>query len=112
MARLLVAYGKMVPLARVSVTFTGGTPSIAHVASVRGDLLNSDITVADNAVGDTMVLWTAGKLPSQSGQPTVTLNAGDMTARTADAVNVTNGVRVRTSAGGAGEDVPFTVCIY
>lgn len=119
----IVALGMIVPLLVVTVTFPGGTPTVAGFKSTRTDLAPTDITLTNNGSGDTTVSIASAKVPSFAGiAPSgLTLNfpvaAGAKYA--IGAVNFTGtvstvpsvGARVTTSSNAIMSALPFTVCI-
>lgn len=110
-AKLHNAHGKMVPLARIAVTFSGGTPSVASCITVRSDVVAGDITLTDNGNGDTTITLPTDKFPSQNSPPRAWLN--DTTHGFITTSVATNGARVRTAnTSGSATDKPFTVEIF
>ncbi len=111
-ARLLEAYGRVLPAAVISVKFTTGTPSIDSFVAVRPGMTTPDFTVTDNGTGDTSITWAADTFPVPKTQPTVTINeAGAFDAPVG--VRVSNGVQVTTKDGaGSATDANFTVTVY
>jgi len=113
-ARQLEQLAKMSPIIRISIAFSGSTPSINSVVCVRNDILSANFTVTDNGVGDTSITWPASTFPASNTQPMATLNGGAVGAHAApDVVAISNGVRVRTfDVDTSAADVPFTVEVF
>lgn len=110
-ARLLVSYGRMVPLLRLCIA-GGTTPTIASFACVREDIVVSDLVVTRNAAGDVSVTWPSGTFPSPNSRPMACVNAVGAALIPA-AVNITNGVRVVTrNTSGATTDADVTVEVF
>lgn len=112
------AAGRTIPLARLFVTFSGGTPSVAAVQAPGSSVVAGDFTVTDNAAGDTTLAWTTGtggKLPAAVGVGGLTINS-DVAIDEQRAFLTTSGgnpaVRVKTKNGGVATDANFTVEIY
>jgi hypothetical protein len=111
MARQIVALGSMAPLLRASVGFVAGNPVLQAFACVRDDLIGGDFTLAHPGAGVVEITWDAGTFPAPNTRPIAATNA-DAKAF-ADAVNIANGVRIRTfDAAGAAADVSFTCEVF
>jgi hypothetical protein len=107
---LVVALGKALPVAVVSVT-GGNPPTLAGFAAPGSAVVSGSFTLTRNAVGDVSITWPANTFPTPAVAPSVSTNAG--TWCDADVVAITNGVRVRTYNGtGAATDLSFTVTVY
>lgn len=111
----VVAYGKMIPLARLFVTFAAGVPSITTMHTPSEVLVIGDFTVTDNADGDTTISWVVTKMPARSGGPIVSqIDDTDIDKLrafyTTDSGNPA--VRVKSLLGGVGTDANFVVEIY
>lgn len=108
----VVAMSKMLPAASLRVHFTGGTPAITQLACPSSLVTTPTFTVTDMGSGDTKIEWPAGTFPAQSFPPGVHLlgNPG-ATPKSVTVEEITNGVRVRTAAGGAGTDIDFRLDI-
>ncbi len=107
---LMVALGKVLPNAVVSVT-GGNPPTLAGFAAPSSSIVGGTFTLTRNSAGDVSVTWPANTFPTSACAPVVAPNAGALCD--VDAVAITNGVRVRTfNAGGAATDLSFTVTIY
>ncbi len=114
-AAQIAALGVVAPLARLYVTFSGGTPSIANVLAPGTNVVAGDFTVVDNAAGDTTIHWASSVLPPVSGGPSVSV-AGDTEIDRARAyyttVSSNQAVRVKTKLSSTGTDANFVVDIY
>jgi hypothetical protein len=105
----------MIPLARLFVTFSAGTPSITTLHTPSEVLVIGDFTVTDNAAGDTTISWVVTKMPVRSGGPKVSqIDDTDIDKLrafyTTDSGNPA--VRVKSLLGGVGTDANFVVEIY
>lgn len=117
MARLLVAYGRMVPLVRATVTFPSGTPTFGVLVSTRDDVLASEFVLFDTAAGDTELRIPSAKFPAL--QHAIVCLADGAAGYLAPACELTSpgggfaGVRVRTrNAAGALADVAFSIEVF
>lgn len=119
LAAQVVALAGMIPLLRISVSFSAGAPVIVGLKTVRTDIVAgtnvlTDVTIArtpaGGGAGDITISWPASKFPASETRPIVSLNGINLTSRAPSAVLVTNGVRVRTTASDATiTDMDFTV---
>lgn len=111
--RQVAAMGRLIPSARITIAYSGGTPSIAKLVTMASNLVAADFTITDNATGDTTIAWAAGKLPAVESDPSVAILRGsasgvlvaELTAPTATSV------RVKTLDDGVAADLRFTVDI-
>lgn len=118
MSRQHEATNRVLPLARLFVTFSAGTPVVSVVQALGSNVATSDFTPVDNGSGDTTIWWTTGsggKLPAAVGPGDLTIV--DDTAITEKrafmtAVGGNPAVRVKTKNGGVGTDANFSVAIY
>jgi hypothetical protein len=110
--RLAAGFARVSPTARISIGFTAGAPHIASLTAMRTNIAAADITVTDNAQGDTTLSWAATVLPPQTQQPNATPNsaaANLITAYVATALSV----RVVTKAhDNSAVDAEFTVEVF
>lgn len=118
-AKLLKKLAEMVPLARVTVRFNTGTPTITHVKSMRGDLVAGDFTVQDHGDGHTSLRWIApgspgAKLPPTSSAPSLALNSNNEVTHRAfyTVISGMPAVEIFTSLATVGVDVDFVVDIH
>lgn len=120
-AKLLEKLGAIVPLARVHVKFTAGTPAIFNVVSMRNGLVAlTDLTLEDHGTGDTSIRWvapgTAGaKLPATTGAPRATQCDDIEIDRIRAFYTTVSGlpaVRVKTKLGAVATDCDFLVDIF
>src|SRR5262245_60676525 len=75
-AKQIARMGGMVPAAKFSVTFSGGTPSISQFACMPTAPEIGDFTVTDNGAGDTTITWASGTFPTSTLSPEATRNGG------------------------------------
>ena len=109
-ARLVVAVGKMIPVLRVSVAYTGAVPSLHSFGCVREDIAPGDITVTAVSTGTATLTWASGKFPVSNSKPIASANDA---AGYASATAIANGVTVnRRDVAGASVDMPWTVEIF
>lgn len=108
-SNLHVRHGAVVPLAVLSIHFSGGTPSISKVSSVIASVTASagvPFTLTDNSDSDTTISWPADTFPTAVADHDARVTGA--TVGTIAAETLTNSVRVRTS----GTDLPFNLYIY
>lgn len=110
---LIVAYGAVLPLAILSVTYNvAGQPRVFSLATVRRDVAATDIVLTDHGNGDVSVQLPSGKYPPANVLPVVALNGTTGTSK-AEAEYIAGGARVRSSnAAGSLADIPFTLWLY
>jgi hypothetical protein len=110
-AKQLARLGGIVPVARFSVQFAGGNPSIVQFITMPTGPVLVTFTVTDNGPGDTSITWPADTFPASSLRPTVSINSD--TFSVPRAFLITNGVRVKTAdIGGILSDADFTVSVF
>lgn len=110
MARQIVALGRMVPLARISVS-GGVSPVVQQADTVRTDVAGPQITLNRTGAGVVEVTLPSNKFPSSSIRPVATVNG--TTPRQISSERITNGARVRTSDDtGTPVDADFTVELF
>jgi len=110
-ARNQTGINRVLYVALLHVTFSGGNPSIANVRGMRTALVSGDFVVTDNAAGDTSITWASSVLPASPVPPTVSL-AQDVEIDRVRAYLITNGVRVKTKLGATGTDCGFVLLIH
>lgn len=99
-------------VAKISVSFAAGTPSVAYFKAMGTLVAIANLTVTDNAAGDTSVTWPAGTFPVREMNPdSLTINE-DVAITEMRALPIANGVRVITKAGGVATDAGWTVTVY
>ncbi len=110
----LAALARVTPACVLEIRFSGGAPYVARCSAA-----SSTVTIAtfgtptDNGTGDTTVLWPANTFPPAVLSPSgLTLLVTTSADRAGDVEEVANGIRVRTKAGGAATDIPFTIQIW
>lgn len=105
---LLVAYGKVVANAKVTVHFSGGTPSVAQASGCGSAVVPGLFTVTDNGTGDTSVTWPAGSFPAAIAD-----HEAHVTGATVGQIaceTISNGARIRTTGTtGTAADLAFVV---
>jgi hypothetical protein len=112
-ARLAAAFGRMIPLLRISLQYLAGVPSVHSFASVREDIVLGDFTVTDLGVGRTSIVWPAGKFPTANSRPMVSTNRGGAAVAVPDVVLIANGVEVYTADNAnAAIDADVTVSVF
>lgn len=106
---LAVALGGLIPVAGLSVRFSGGAPLVDLYFDVRTSHVTP--TLVDNGNGDTSITWPANTFPAPALRHGGMLN--DDAARSITVAPITNGVRVKTrTAADSGADCAFTVLIW
>lgn len=114
-SKQIAGIARVVPMARVHVTFSAGTPSIANVLAPGTNVVSGSFTVVDNGVGDTTIHWASTVLPTTSGAPSVS-QADDIEIDRArafyTAVGSNQAVRVKTKLGASATDANFVVDLY
>lgn len=118
MSRQLEAANRVLPLFRLFVTFSGGTPSVSVVQALGNLVVTADFDVDDNGVGDTTISWTTGaggKIPTAVGPGDLTITADTAIDEKRAYMTTVLGnpaVRVKTKNGGVSTDANFSVAIY
>lgn len=104
----IVGLGRMATMLRITVTFSGGTPSVNAYAMIGNNTVV--LTPVDNGTGDTSVTWPANSYPAFLTEPWgATCNTALGIIR---ANSITNGVRVRTTThDNTASDIGWTVCV-
>lgn len=112
LTKLMVALGKVIPVAVVSIKFTAAVPSIDLFSAPGSNVTLPTFVVTDNGAGDTSITWPANTFPAPVAQPTVSLNQ-DANYAAPRVFAIANGVRIKTpNLSGTLQDAAFTVCIY
>lgn len=110
--RQLAGLARMIPVARITVEYSAGTPFISQLQVMSETLVIADFTVTDNGAGDVSIEWEAGALPTPTCKPTgATNNGSGDTSIDFERVSATE-IRIRTKLAGVAADVPFTVEIH
>ncbi len=108
----MTSVGKMVPVAFISIN-AGASPTTAFWSTAANLIVVNPFTVTRNSVGNYSITWPANTFPAAAAQPHAQLNVVLSANNYAiGAVNITNGVQVTTTQGGALADLNFTVWIY
>lgn len=106
--RQVAALAKVVDACVISISFSGGTPSISQFSACSALVITGTFTVTDMGTGDTKVEWPANTFPTAVAKP-----KGGITGATIGQIAVeaiTNGIRIRTAnAAGAAADLACTV---
>ena len=106
-----VSYGKAVACAGIGIN-AGATPTVAFFWTAANLIASNPFTVTRNAAGDYSITFAANLLPI-TGWPKPYLNALiGATSCSIAAVNITNGVRVQVTQGGALTDLDFSVDFF
>ena len=104
--------GALMPIAIFSVRFAAGAPVLDSFACAPTAPITATFTLTDNGAGNTTITWPAGTFPTAIVKPSVTITE-DIAALTPIALNVSNGVQVKTrNAASALTDMAFLVLVY
>ncbi len=119
-SRQLEGIGKVIPLARLFVTFAAGVPSIQRVQALGSNVVIGSFTVVDEAAGTTLIKWKTG-----TGAPAGALaDAVGCAAHQSDDVEIDRirailttssgdpAARVKTKLGATGTDANFILEIF
>jgi hypothetical protein len=110
---LMVAVHMVVPVARFTVTYNGSAYVLTSFQCASTLVSTGTFTVTRNSVGNISITWPANTLPASAGQPTASFTlAALLNNATAGAQNITNGVQVFLTSGGAGVDKSFVVEVH
>lgn len=111
----IAGMARVVPMARVCVTISGGVPSITSVQAPGTNVAAGSFIVTDNGAGDTTVSWLSTVLPTVSGFPSV--SQGDDTP--IDRIRAfyttlagNQAVRIKSFLGSTPTDCSYAVDIY
>jgi hypothetical protein len=114
-AAQIAGIARVVPMARVCVTISGGVPTITSVQAPGTNVAAGSFIVTDNGAGDTTVSWVATVLPAVAGFPAV--SQGDDTA--IDRIRAfyttlggNQAVRIKSFLGATPTDCSYAVDIY
>ncbi len=108
MGWLLLALGRVMPVAIVSVT--GATATVSAFGAAPKNVVTGSFSMAHPATGVIEMTWAANTFPPAIAQPTASLNSGPGMIWIEP---MTNGVRIHTyDAAGAAADLNFTATIY
>ncbi len=112
LTKLMVAIGKVIPVAVISVKFAGGTPVVQFFSAPGSNVTLGTFTLTDNGIGDTTIGWPTNTFPPLVANPTVSLNGGSPAAAPI-ALPLSNSVRVKTfNLAGSSTDIDYTVAVY
>lgn len=110
-ALTVVSHGKMVSVATFGVN-AGASPTMEFWSTAALLIVSNPFAITRNGVGDYSITWAANLFPI-AGWPRAMINALiGATNASICAVNITNGVRVQTTQGGALTDLNFSVAVY
>jgi hypothetical protein len=109
----IVAISRVTDVARLHVTFSGGTPSVNRVTAPSGNVTTATFDVTDEGTGVTLIEWNAGTFPPEEMAPHALTLLSSGTSRLEGHVDdsVTNGVRVYTFSNGTAADVNFVLAL-
>jgi len=112
MSWALAAQGRTTPAMVLSIAFAAGAPYVAGITNVNSGIDSGDISLTDNAAGDTTIEWPADSFPVVNGisPHSLTVNE-DVAIDEMRAIPVSNGVRVKTKAATVGTDAAFTIVV-
>jgi len=110
----VAAMGRMIPSARMTISFSAGTPSIAKLTAMSELLVPGDFALTDNGAGDTTITWAAGKLPPVECDPMISIHKGALSGVLAAELSTptVTSVRIRTLDDGVAADMRFTIAIH
>lgn len=110
-SNLIVRYGMVVPVEKITVHFAAGVPSINKASGVITLVVIATFTVTDNGVGDTSITWPANTFPPAIADPDAKLTGATVGMIACE--SIANGVRIRTKDGtNVAADLPFNVDIF
>ena len=113
--KLMVAAHRLLPLAIVQVTFTGGVPSVTAAVGLGTGVDATDFTATDNANGDTTISWPSALMPAV-GMPPRVWQTDDIEIDRVRALATSFGgnpaVRVKTKLAAVGTDCNFALEIF
>jgi hypothetical protein len=110
-AYLLISICKAIGVAGAAIT-AGVSPVVSSFWTAALLIASNPFTVTRNGVGDYSITWAANLFPI-AGQPRARINALiGATNASIGAVNITNGVRIQTTQGGALTDLNFSFEVF
>jgi hypothetical protein len=110
-ANLLVRYAAVLPVAILSIHYTGGNPAISSLACAKTSLTASSFTLVANNYGDVTISWAAGTFPARTADHEAIVTG--TTPGYAVAQTLTNSARVLIrNYLGAATNIPFNLKIY
>lgn len=110
--KLVAAYGKVMPVARFSVT-GGAVPVISLMQCLATAPVIATFTCALVGTGDVSITWPAGTFPTSTNNPQATINSTSGSWLAPIAFSITNGVEVVTrNSAGALTNSNFTVDVF
>lgn len=114
-AQQIAGIARVVPMARVCVTITAGTPAVTSVLAPGTNVAVGNFIVTDNGNGDTTLSWLATVLPAVSGFPSASQGddvAIDRVRAFYTTLSGNQAVRIKTFLGAVATDCNFAVDIY
>mgnify|MGYP001381364014 CR=1 FL=1 len=105
------AHARVVPVLIVGIKFTAGAPVVEWFSTVSETLVSGDLTITDNAAGDTSIEWPADTLPPPLAAPEASVYE-DVEIDRVRAYPITLGARVKTKLGATGTDASFQLKVY
>ena len=110
--KLIQGFGKVVPIAILSIKFAAGTPGIDRMTALGSLLEAAHFTIAKLGVGYTRISWAANKLPPSVAPATLGGLHSDGDFRGV-AIPGTNQVEIKTrDSAGALADCDYSLHIY
>lgn len=120
--KTLASIGQVIPNVSIDFTGTGGGGTfnaarspLSGVAVLSGTTISVPtgvITITRNGAGDYSFTWPANTFPTPLGTPRAIPCGNGAANWTADAVAITNGVRVKTALAGTLTDGSATVDVF
>lgn len=109
---LVVALGKVCPVARISVNQSGTSYSVGSFTCAGDNVVIGSFTLARMTIGWVQVTWPANTFPNAAAQPTCDVNGA--LAGYGSANPITNGVEVHLAGtgGGGSADLPFSITLW
>ncbi|WP_394847409.1 hypothetical protein LZC95_08080 [Pendulispora brunnea] len=117
LCKLVIAYGKVLPVAIVDVKVSNGTASVDRFTAAGSNITLATFTIVRNGAGDIDVLWPATAFPPAvvDADASVTEDVEIDRIRVVTKVSPPPGMRgvtVRTRLGTIGVDARFQLRIY
>lgn len=110
---LVVALGKVCPVARISVNQSGTAYSVGSFTAAGDNVVIGNFTCTRQTIGWVQVTWPANTFPNAAAMPSADVN-GPL-AGFASANPITNGVEVHIAGTGSpsgSADLPFSICLW
>ena len=114
-AAQIAGMARVVPMARLCITVTAGTPAVSNVLAPGTNVGVANFIVTKNGTGDHTISWLASVLPAVSGFPSAS-QADDTAIDRVRAFYTTLGgnqaVHIKTFLGAVATDCNYAVDIY